>query len=42
MKVVYNDSTESMHSDLKDLSATGTLEVMADAYNTIPLECSWA
>lgn len=38
LKVVYNDSTESMHSDLKDLSATGTLEVMADAYNTIPLE----
>lgn len=38
LKVVYNDSTESMHSDLKDLSATGTLEVIADAYNTIPLE----
>lgn len=38
LKVVYNDSTESMHSDLKDLSATGTLEVVADAYNTIPLE----
>ncbi len=38
LKVVYNDSTESLHSDLKDLSATGTLEVMADAYNTIPLE----
>ncbi len=38
LKVVYNDSTESMHSDLKDLSATGTLEVTADAYNTIPLE----
>ena len=38
LKVVYNDSTESMHCDLKDLSATGTLEVMADAYNTIPLE----
>lgn len=38
LKVVYNDSTESMHSDLKDLSAIGTLEVMADAYNTIPLE----
>lgn len=38
LKVVYNDSTESMHSDLKDLSTTGTLEVMADAYNTIPLE----
>lgn len=38
LKVVYNDSTESMHRDLKDLSATGTLEVMADAYNTIPLE----
>ena len=38
LKVVYNDSTESMHSDLKDLSATGTLEGMADAYNTIPLE----
>lgn len=38
LKVVYNDSTESMHSDLKDLSATGTLEVMADAYNTIPFE----
>lgn len=38
LKVVYNDSTESMHSDLKDLSATGTLEVMVDAYNTIPLE----
>ena len=38
LKVVYNDSTESMHSDLKDLSATGTLEITADAYNTIPLE----
>lgn len=38
LKVVYNDSTESMHSDLKDLSVTGTLEVIADAYNTIPLE----
>lgn len=38
LKVVYNDSTESMHSDLKDLSTTGTLEVIADAYNTIPLE----
>lgn len=38
LKVLYNDSTESMHSDLKDLSATGTLEVVADAYNTIPLE----
>lgn len=38
LKVVYNDSTESMHTDLKDLSATGTLEVVADAYNTIPLE----
>ena len=38
LKVVYNDSTDSMNSDLKDLSAIGDLEVSADAYNTIPLE----
>ena len=36
--MVYNDSTDSMNSDLKDLSAIGDLEVSADAYNTIPLE----
>lgn len=35
--IVYNDSTGSMHDDLKDLKSNGTLKVTANVLNTIPL-----
>lgn len=35
--IVYNDSTSSLHDDLKDLKSNGTLKVSANVLNTIPL-----
>lgn len=37
LTIVYNDSTSSMHDDLKDLKSNGTLKVTANVLNTIPL-----
>lgn len=37
LKIVYNDSTSSLHDDLKDLKSNGTLKVSANVLNTIPL-----
>ena len=37
LKIVYNDSTSSLHDDLKDLKSNGTLKVTANVLNTIPL-----
>lgn len=37
LTIVYNDSTSSMHDDLKDLKSSGTLKVTANVLNTIPL-----
>lgn len=38
LTIVYNDSTSSMHDDLKDLKSNGTLKVTANVLNTIPLD----
>lgn len=38
LTIVYNDSTSSMHDDLKDLKSNGTLKVSANVLNTIPLD----
>lgn len=37
LKIVYNDSTSSLHDDLKNLKSNGTLKVSANVLNTIPL-----
>lgn len=37
LKIVYNDSTNSMNDDLKDYAAEG-IRISADVENTIPLE----
>lgn len=37
LTIVYNDSTSSLHDDLKDLKSNGTLKVTANVLNTIPL-----
>lgn len=38
LTIVYNDSTGSMHDDLKDLKSNGILKVTANVLNTIPLD----
>lgn len=38
LQIVYNDSTNSMGSDLEDIKAKGSVLVSGEAVNTIPLE----